>query len=97
MSFMEKNLRRPGPILLMVLIIFFFGFAIWQISAASSAAAQTAQFMHASKTPPVANPQAPDGAALASVVAPPGSQLYMAKRGDSILQSRVIIYLRLHT
>jgi hypothetical protein len=84
MSFMEKNLRRPGPILLMVLIIFFFGFAIWQISAASSAAAQTAQFMRASKTPPVANPQAPDGAALASVVAPPGSQLYMAKRGDSI-------------
>src|SRR3989441_4255516 len=82
---MEKNLRRSGSILLMVLIFFFLGFAIWRSTAESSAAAQVAQstqFIRTSKTPTPGNPQAPDGAAL--VVAPPGSQLYMAKRGDSI-------------
>jgi hypothetical protein len=81
---MEKNLRRSGSILLMVLIFFFFGFAIWRSSGDSSAAAQSGQFVRTSKTPTPASPQAPDGAALAAVVAPPGSQLYMAKRGDSI-------------
>ena len=81
---MEKNLRRPGPILLTVLIVFFFGFAIWRSSAESSAAAQSAQLVRTSKTPTPASPQAPDGAVLAPVVAPPGSQLYMANRGDSI-------------
>ena len=81
---MEKNLRRPGPILLTVLIFFFFGFAIWRSSAESSAAAQSAQLVRTSKTPTPASPQAPDGAVLAPVVAPPGSQLYMANRGDSI-------------
>src|SRR6267143_6527745 len=81
---MEKNLRRSGSILLMVLIFFFLGFAIWRSSAESAAAqvAQSTQFIRTSKTPTPGNPQAPDGAAL--VVAPPGSQLYMAKRGDSI-------------
>jgi len=77
-------LRRPGPILLTVLIFFFFGFAIWRSSAESSAAAQSAQLVRTSKTPTPASPQAPDGAVLAPVVAPPGSQLYMANRGDSI-------------
>ena len=77
-------MRRPGPILLTVLIFFFFGFAIWRSSAESSAAAQSAQLVRTSKTPTPASPQAPDGAVLAPVVAPPGSQLYMANRGDSI-------------
>src|SRR5438034_5473102 len=81
---MEKNLRRPGPILLTVLIFFFFGFAIWRSSAESSAAAQSAQLVRTSKTPTPASPQAPDGSALTVAVAPPGSQLYVAKRGDSI-------------
>src|ERR1700674_1837487 len=79
---MEKNLRRSGPILLTVLIFFFFGFAIWRSSGESSAAAQSAELVRTSKTSTPPSPQAPDGAAL--VVAPPGSQLYMAKRGDSI-------------
>src|SRR2546429_3811113 len=81
---MEKNLRRSGSILLMVLIFFFLGFAIWRSSGESAAAqvAQSTQFIRASKTPTPPSPQAPDSAAL--VVAPPGSQLYMAKRGDSI-------------
>src|SRR5438552_11410243 len=81
---MEKNLRHPGPILLTVLIFFFFGFAIWRSSGESSAAAQSAQLVRTSKTPTPASPQAPDGSALTAVVAPPGSQLYVAKRGDSI-------------
>src|SRR6266568_1748637 len=82
---MEKNLRRSGSILLTVLIFFFLGFAMWRSSAESSAAAQVAQasqFIRTSKTPTPGSPQAPDSAAL--VVAPPGSQLYVAKRGDSI-------------
>src|SRR2546421_12164387 len=81
---MEKNLRRSGSILLMVLIFFFLGFAIWRSSAESAAAqvAQSTQFIRTSKTPTPGSPQAPDGAAL--VVAPPGSQLYMAERGDGI-------------
>jgi hypothetical protein len=81
---MEKNLRRSGPILLTVLIFFFFGFAIWRSSGESSAVAQSAQLVRTSKTPTPAGPQAPDGAALTAVVAPPGTQLYVAKRGDSI-------------
>src|SRR2546423_15638176 len=82
---MEKNLRRSGSLLVMVLIFFFFGIAIWRSSGESAAAAQvaqTTQFIRTSKTPTPGSPQAPDSAAL--VVAPPGSQLYVAKRGDSI-------------
>jgi hypothetical protein len=79
---MEKNLRRSGPILLTVLIFFFFGFAIWRSSGESSPAAQSTQLVRTSKTSTPASPQAPDGSAL--IVAPPGSQLYVAKRGDSI-------------
>src|SRR5438552_3257602 len=81
---MEKNLRRSGSILMMVFIFFFLGFAIWRSSGESAAAqvAQSTQFIRTSKTPTPPSSQAPDSAAL--VVAPPGSQLYMAKRGDSI-------------
>jgi hypothetical protein len=79
-------LSRLGPILLASIVCLLLGFALWRVAALPSASAQSAQraeLVSASKPTISAGPKEPE-AALAPRIAPPGSALYLAKRGDSI-------------
>ena len=79
-------MRHLGPrsLSLFSILLIFFGLIVLVVEAVPAVSAQTAHptLVRASKpsTPPVA--KAPEPAL--TVVAPPGSALYVAKRGDSI-------------
>jgi hypothetical protein len=79
-------LRRLGSISLASVLCLLLGFVLWRVAALPSASAQSAQgteLVRASKPIIPAGPKQPE-AALVPGVAPPGSALYLAKRGDSI-------------
>jgi hypothetical protein len=71
-------LRRFGLILLGILLVVSFGFAAWRM--VPSAAAQSSQLVRTSKT---TTPTPQPAVLTPTPVAPPGSILYVAKRGDS--------------
>jgi hypothetical protein len=76
-------LRQLGPASLATIFFLSFGLAVIEISA-SPAVAQTAQptLLRTSRPATPLVPKAPDPSLV--TVAPPGSALYVAKRGDSI-------------
>jgi hypothetical protein len=79
-------LRRLGPISLAIVLCLSLAFTIWYGGAFSLAAAQTQkppQLLRTSRTS-VPGPKPPDASGLVPTVAPPGSALYVAKRGDTI-------------
>ena len=79
-------MRRFGTISLAAIFCFFFGFIVWHTGlGAPTAAAQSpkAKLVRASN-PPISTVK-PAEAIPAVKVAPPGSTLYVAKRGDSIV------------
>ncbi len=76
-------MRQLGPVSLAAILFLSFGLAVIEISA-SPAVAQTAQptLLRTSRPATPLVPKAPDPSLV--TVAPPGSALYVAKRGDSI-------------
>ena len=76
-------MRQLGPVSLATILFLSFGLAVIEISALP-AAAQTAQptLLRTSRPATPLVPKAPDPSLV--TVAPPGSALYVAKRGDSI-------------
>jgi len=82
----EKNLRRLGSISFTRVLSLLLGFALGHMVSAAPASAQSSQplrLLRASKPSIPASPKAPD-ASLVTNIAPPGSALYLAKRGDSV-------------
>ena len=83
-AFTENTLRQLGPGSLAAILFLSFGLVLTEIAPAPPAMAQTAHpklvLTSRSATPPV--PKAPEPPLV--TVAPPGSALYVAKRGDSI-------------
>jgi hypothetical protein len=74
-------LRRVG-FLFTLLIVVSAGAAMWRLSASlSRVEAQTPKVVKASTTAP---PLTPQPVQASSLIAPPGSTIYLAKRGDSI-------------
>jgi hypothetical protein len=83
----ENNLRRLGLLSITIVLCLACSAGLWRILSAIPAAAaqaQTPALLRTSNPPVPASPKAPDGSALA-VDLPPGSALYTAKRGDSIV------------
>ena len=76
-------MRQLGPVSLATILFLSFGLAVIEISALP-ATAQTAQptLLRTSRPATPLVPKAPDPSLV--TVAPPGSALYVAKRGDSI-------------
>jgi hypothetical protein len=83
--FTEKSLRRRGQISLGTAVCVLLGYAVWRVASTPSAAAQggQAQLVRTSKESVPGSVKAPDASSLTPIV-PPGSALYLAKRGDSI-------------
>ncbi len=78
-------MRRLGPVFFASVICLLVGFTFWHSAAVLSASAQQAQqprLLRTSKPSIPAAPKAPQ--ALIVPVAPPGSAMYGAKRGDSV-------------
>ncbi len=78
-------MRRSNLASVATILLLFFGFAAWRIGFAVPAAAQStqkAQLVPASapSIPITPTPQLP-----ATIAVPPGSALYVAKRGDSLV------------
>ncbi|HUE51292.1 MAG TPA: putative glycoside hydrolase [Terriglobales bacterium] len=79
-------MRRLGPFCFAIISSLSLTFIAWFITGDPSAAAQSAQkpqLLRTTKTTIPASPKALEPSALVPV-APPGSALYVAKRGDSI-------------
>ena len=79
-------MRRLGPFCFAIIYCLSLTFIVWCIVGVPSAAAQSAQkpqLLRTTKTTIPASPKALEPPALVPV-APPGSALYVAKRGDSI-------------
>jgi len=79
-------LRRLGSISFTRVLSLLLGFALGHMVSAAPASAQSSQplrLLRASKPSIPASPKAPD-ASLVTNIAPPGSALYLAKRGDSV-------------
>jgi hypothetical protein len=80
-------LRRSNSILIIVLSCLALGFVSWRLAfelpAAAAQYGQNPELMRASNpVPRVSKPGEPP--ALAASIAPPGSAMYVAKRGDSV-------------
>ena len=77
-------MRQLGPVSLATILFLSFGLIFMEIAPASQAVAQTAhpKLLNTSRTSTPLVPKAPDPSLV--TVAPPGSALYVAKRGDSI-------------
>src|SRR5450755_2035830 len=83
----RKNLRHTTSVLIIVLSCFALGFVSWHLAfEIPAAAAQTGQAPDLLRTsnpaPRVSKPGEPP--ALATAIAPPGSAMYLAKRGDTV-------------
>jgi hypothetical protein len=79
---LEKNLRRTGFLLILLLAVVSTGVAIWRLSSSlATVDAQTAKVLPASTSTP---PLSAKPAEVTTLIAPPGSTVYVAKRGDSI-------------
>jgi hypothetical protein len=81
----ETTLRQLGPVSLATILSFLsFGLILTEVAPAPQAVAQTAQtkLLRTSRPSTPLVPKAPDPSLVN--VAPPGSALYVAKRGDSI-------------
>jgi hypothetical protein len=77
-------LRQPGPVSLATILFLSFGLVLIEVAPATPAAAQEAKpklVLTSRPSTPLA-PKAPEPPL--TTVAPPGSALYVAKRGDSI-------------
>jgi hypothetical protein len=81
----EKNLRHLGPASLANILFLSFGLLLSPIAAAVPASAQEThlKLLRTSRPSAPVVPKAPEPS-LVTKVAPPGSALYEAKRGDSI-------------
>jgi hypothetical protein len=79
-------LRRPGLISIATIFSLFFGVGIWRIGFAVPAVAQSAQKAQLVNTsqPPIPTTPKPE-LVLPATPVPPGSMLYVAKRGDSLV------------
>jgi hypothetical protein len=80
-------LRRLGLLSVTVVLCLACGVGLWRILSAIPAAAQSthpAQLVRTSNPRVPASPKAPDSSAL-TMPLPPGSTLYVAKRGDSVI------------
>jgi hypothetical protein len=82
---MEKNLRRLGPALVQLALCLPFSLVVWRFlhvpHASAAQSGSPAKLLWTSKTTPGNSHPEPD---LTNSVAPPGSALYIAKRGDTI-------------
>jgi len=83
----EKNLRRFSSILIIVLSCLALGFVSWRLAfEVPAAAAQSGQSPEIVRTsnpvPRVSKPGDPP--ALLTTIAPPGSAVYVAKRGETV-------------
>jgi len=76
----EISLRRFIWIFLAVPLVLLLGYVAWQAGAAEPAEAQSAS----SRVVPVSKTLPPERASLTPTVAPPGTEFYEAKRGDSV-------------
>jgi hypothetical protein len=83
-AFTENTLRPLGPVSLAAILFLSFGLVLIEIAPAPPAVAQTAhhKLVLTSRPSTPLVPKAPDPSLV--TVAPPGSALYVAKRGDSI-------------
>src|SRR5271165_2203275 len=81
---MENTLRQLGPGSLATILFLSFGLVLTEVASAPAAWAQTAKPKLVLTSRPSAPlvPKAPEPSLV--TVAPPGSALYVAKRGDSI-------------
>ena len=77
-------MRQLGPVSLATILFLSFALVFMEIAPASQAVAQTAhpKLLNTSRPSTPLVPKAPDPSLV--TVAPPGSALYVAKRGDSI-------------
>jgi len=80
----ENNLRHLGSVSLISILFISFGLSVFEITAVPAVSAQTAhpKLLLTSKPSTPTVPKAPEQSLV--TVAPPGSALYLAKRGDSI-------------
>jgi hypothetical protein len=80
----ENNLRHLGSVSLVSILFISFGLSVFEITAVPAVSAQTAhpKLLLTSKPSTPIVPKAPEQSLV--TVAPPGSALYVAKRGDSI-------------
>ena len=83
-AFTEKTLRQLGPTSLATILFLSFGLVVFEGASAAPASGQVVrpQLVRASKPSTPVVPKAPEPSLV--TVAPPGSALYVAKRGDSI-------------
>ncbi len=83
-AFTENTLRQLGPVSLSTILFLSLGLLVIDTAVSPSAAAQTTKpklVLTSRRTTPLV-PKAPEPPLV--TVAPPGSALYVAKRGDSI-------------
>jgi hypothetical protein len=82
---MEKNLRRLGPTLVQLALCLPFSLVVWRFlrvpHASAAQSGSPAKLVWTSRTTPGNRPPEP---VLTTPVAPPGSALYIAQRGDTI-------------